>query len=324
MFPALPLCLRNELHWTASVTAKIQTLKAADGPDQGWDLGAIVEELRLSREFSNNIRHRGLVRELPSRAAVVRILDDLCAALFPTHFGRTILTDESIDYFVGSSLERALTALCEQIRRGLQFDADASIVDLGEEAGEITRAFAHALPPVRALLVSDLRAALRGDPAATSIAEILLCYRGATAIIHHRLAHVLHRLGASLVARLTADIAHAATGIDIHPGAKIGESFFIDHGTGVVIGETAIIGSNVRIYQAVTLGAKRFPEAADGTLVKGASRHPIIEDNVVIYAGATVLGRITVGRDSVIGGNVWLTHSIPAGSIITQAQAQNG
>jgi serine O-acetyltransferase len=307
------------------VTAQIQTLKPTGAPEQSWDLDAIVEELRLSREVADNIRHRGEVRELPSRAAVAGLLDDLAAALFPTHYGRTVLTDESIDYFVGSSLERALTSLTEQVRRGLHFtaEADAPVGDPEAEALEIIRCLAHRLPALRALLVSDFRAALRGDPAATSIAEILLCYRGATAIVHHRLAHALHRLGARLVARLIADIAHSATGIDIHPGAEIGESFFIDHGTGVVIGETAIIGGHVRLYQAVTLGAKRFPAAADGSLLKGAPRHPIIEDNVVIYAGATILGRITVGRGSVIGGNVWLTHSVPPGSIITQAEAQN-
>lgn len=307
------------------MTAHIKTLTTAQAPDQLWDLKPIVEELRQSREVSYNIRHKGLVRELPSRDTVERILDDLVIALFPTHFGRTILTDESIDYFVGSHLDRALNDLREQVRRGLNFTAEteAPIGDLQEKAGEITRLFAHSLPAIRALLVSDFKAALRGDPAATSIAEILLCYRGATAIIHHRLAHALDRLGARLVARLIADIAHSSTGIDIHPSARIGESFFIDHGTGVVIGETAIIGSNVRLYQAVTLGAKRFPAAADGSLLKGAPRHPIIEDNVVVYAGATILGRITVGRDSVIGGNVWLTHSVPEGSIITQAQARN-
>jgi serine O-acetyltransferase len=307
------------------VKTQLQTLMAQDLPEHLWDLDAIVGELRLSREVTDNIRHRGAIRELPSRAAVTRILDDLAAALFPTHYGRTVLTDESIDYFVGSSLDRALTGLKEQIRRGLHFtaEAEAPVADPEEKALAITRLFAHRLPALRALLVSDFRAALRGDPAATSIAEILLCYRGVTAIIHHRLAHALDRLGAGLVARLIADIAHSATGIDIHPAAEIGESFFIDHGTGVVIGETAIIGSHVRLYQAVTLGAKRFPAAADGSLLKGAPRHPIIEDNVVIYAGATILGRITVGRDSAIGGNVWLTHSVPAGSIITQAQARN-
>jgi len=279
------------------VTAQIQTLKPAGAAEQSWDLDAIVEGLRLSREVADNIRHRGEVRELPSRAAVAGILDDLAAALFPTHYGRTVLTDESIDYFVGSSIERALTSLKEQVRRGLHFtaEADAPLDDPEAKALEIIRRFAHRLPALRALLVSDFRAALRGDPAATSIAEILLCYRGATAIIHHRLAHALHRLGARLVARLIADIAHSATGIDIHPGAEIGESFFIDHGTGGVIGETAIIGSHVRLYQAVTLGAKRFPAAADGSLLKGAPRHPIIEDNVVIYAAPPYWGALPWG-----------------------------
>jgi len=307
------------------MTAMAQALTATETPTDEWDLTGIVEELRLSREIANNIRHRGVVRELPSRDVMARFLEDITAVLFPTHFGRTTLSNDSIDYFVGNSLARALTHLQDQLRRGLQFapEAHEPAGDPKEKAREITRAFAQELPAVRALLVSDLKAALSGDPAATSIAEILLCYRGITAIIHHRLAHALHRLGASLIARLIADIAHAGTGIDIHPGAEIGESFFIDHGTGVVIGETAIIGKKVRIYQAVTLGAKRFPTSADGTLVKGVPRHPIIEDNVVIYAGATILGRVTVGRDSVIGGNVWLTHSVPPGSLITQAQAQN-
>ena len=148
---------------------------------------------------------------------------------------------------------------------------------------------------------------------------MLVCYPGITAIIHHRLAHILYELGAPLVARIISEIAHSATGIDIHPGARIGESFFIDHGTGVVIGETAVIGKHVRVYQAVTLGAKRFEKDSSGLLVKGAARHPIVEDNVVIYAGATILGRITIGKNSTIGGNVWLTHSVPSGSSITQA-----
>ncbi len=302
-----------------------QALTATETPTDDWDLTGIVDELRQSREIANNIRHRGIVRELPSRDVMARFLEDITAVLFPTHFGRTTLSDDNIDYFVGNSLARALTHLQDQLRRGLQFapEAHGPVGDPKEKAREITQRFAQELPAVRALLVSDLKAALSGDPAATSIAEILLCYRGITAIIHHRLAHALHRLGASLIARLIADIAHAGTGIDIHPAAEIGESFFIDHGTGVVIGETAIIGKRVRIYQAVTLGAKRFPTGADGSLVKGVPRHPIIEDNVVIYAGATILGRVTVGRDSVIGGNVWLTHSVPAGSLITQAQAQN-
>ena len=294
--------------------------------ERGWDLASVVEALRVSREVINKVRHRGSVRELPSRAVLVDVVADLAAVLFPTHYGRSDLSAESIDYFVGNTLNSALTALAEQVRRGLLLDDrhDGIAADCEARAAEIARTFAARLPVIRALLVSDLLAAYHGDPAASSMAEILLCYPGMTAIIHHRLAHALHRLGAPVVARLIAGIAHAATGIDIHPGADIGGSFFIDHGTGVVIGETAVIGDNVRLYQAVTLGAKRFPVDDNGVLIKGGARHPIIEDNVVIYAGATVLGRITVGRDSVIGGNVWLTHSVPPGSNVTQAQVRQG
>jgi serine O-acetyltransferase len=143
------------------------------------------------------------------------------------------------------------------------------------------------------------------------------------AITHHRLAHELHLLGVPLIARMIAEIAHSATGVDIHPGARIGPSFFIDHGTGVVIGETAIIGRHVRLYHGVTLGAKRFPVDDSGSLVKGIARHPVVEDDVVIYAGATILGRVTIGRGSTIGGNVWLTRSVPPGSNITQAQVRS-
>ena len=176
---------------------------------------------------------------------------------------------------------------------------------------------------MRGLLISDLRAAFVGDPAARNFPEILIGYPGMTAIIHHRLAHLLHRLDARLVARLMAEIAHARTGIDIHPGATIGSGFFIDHGTGVVIGETAVIGDNVRIYQAVTLGARHFPTDDEGSVIKGDARHPIVEDDVVIYAGATILGRITIGHGSTIGGNVWLTKDVPPNSVVTQATARN-
>lgn len=255
-----------------------------------------------------------------------QVVQGISAALFPTHYGRPDLNDESIDYFVGNTLHTALTSLAEQVRRGLLFNLETNVDDEGElthGAQTLTRQFAEQLPEIRALLVSDLQAAFHGDPAATSAAEILLCYPGITAIMHHRLAHALFQLGAPLLARLIADIAHSRTGIDIHPGAHIGPSFFIDHGTGVVIGETTVIGSGVRLYQAVTLGAKRFPTDEDGHLIKGHERHPIVEDDVVIYAGATVLGRITIGKGSTIGGNVWLTHSVPPHSNITQALNRN-
>ncbi|HMU65131.1 MAG TPA: serine O-acetyltransferase, partial [Nitrosomonas sp.] len=166
----------------------------------------------------------------------------------------------------------------------------------------------------------DIVAAYEGDPAARSVDEVLACYPGIMAIAYYRLAHELNLLGVPLIARMISEIAHSQTGIEIHPGAQIGPRFFIDHGTGVVIGETAIIGQNVRLYQAVTLGAKRFPVDEKGALVKGIARHPIVEDDVVIYAGATILGRITIGKGSTIGGNVWLTRSVPPGSNVTQAQ----
>ncbi len=303
-----------------------------DGPLPDWNLGSVVSALRKSREITHNVRHKGRVRELPSRDALGQIVQGLSAALFPTHYGRPDLTDESIDYFVGYTLHDTLTVLAEQVRRGLLFDASvAGDTDddqaqaqadsaLPQKAGEITREFASQLPEIRALLVSDLQSAYQGDPAATSISEILLSYPGMTAIISHRIAHALYKLGAPLLARLIADIAHGSTGIDIHPGAQIGPSFFIDHGTGVVIGETTVIGERVRLYQAVTLGAKRFPTDENGALLKGHARHPVLEDDVVIYAGATVLGRITIGKGSTIGGNVWLTNSVPPGSNVTQAQ----
>jgi len=288
-----------------------------------WQLGPIIEALRNSRENTHNIRHQGRVRELPSREVLKQVIEGISAALFPTHYGRPDLNDESIDYFVGDTLNVALDRLVEQVRRALRFSPEfdeLSELELAEQARAITRTFAASLPEIRALLVSDVQAALAGDPAASSVAEIMLCYPGTIAVLYHRLAHCLHRLGVPFLARLGADIAHTLTGIDIHPAARIGPSFFIDHGTGVVIGETAIIGRHVRLYQAVTLGARRFPTDENGALVKGAPRHPIVEDDVVIYAGATILGRITVGAGSTIGGNVWLTTSVPAGSNVTQAQ----
>ncbi len=287
------------------------------------NLDQIVVELRTSREITHNIRHQGRIHELPSRNRLLRVVEGLCAALFPTHYGRADLNETNIDYFVRHTLNQTLPLVRDQVRRGLVFSShssEAGRLSLDRRAEEITDAFTEQLPSIRAVLFSDLQAAYQGDPAATSVSEILLCYPGMTAVIYYRIAHVLYGLGAPLVARLISDIAHSSTGIDIHPAAEIGGHFFIDHGTGVVIGETTVIGRRVRLYQAVTLGAKRFTEDENGALVKGESRHPIVEDDVVIYAGATILGRITIGRGSIIGGNVWLTQSVPAGSEVVQAQ----
>jgi serine O-acetyltransferase len=306
----------------AEIFMNTKIRQAADAQPE-WDLKTVIDELRESRETSHKIRHQGNIRELPSRAALIEVLDGLSAVLFPTHYGKTKLSDESIDYFVGNTLHATIGILIEQVRRSLLFTSDNFTLgdaSLQHKAMQITRDFIATLPSIRAVLVSDLQAAFHGDPAATSISEVLLCYRGTTAVIYHRLAHELYRLGSPFLARMIADIAHSQTGIDIHPAAQIGDSFFIDHGTGVVIGETCIIGRGVRLYQAVTLGAKRFPADENGVLIKGHARHPVVEDDVVIYAGATILGRITIGKGSTIGGNVWLTQSVPAGSTVSQAQ----
>jgi serine O-acetyltransferase len=296
----------------------------AVGPGSRWQLDRLVAELRVSREHTHSIRHDGEARRAPSREALEAILDGLVEALFPRHYGQSDLDSENIDYFVGNKLSIALDSLSAQIHRAALFIGDE--LEPGferDEAIELTRLFASQLPSVRGVLVSDLRAAFVGDPAARNFPEILIGYPGMTAIVHHRLAHLLYRLGARLVARLMAEIAHARTGIDIHPGANVGAGFFIDHGTGVVIGETAIIGNNVRIYQAVTLGARHFPTDDEGNIIKGDARHPIVEDDVVIYAGATILGRITIGRGSTVGGNVWLTKDVPPNSVVTQASVRN-
>lgn len=290
-------------------------------------VGKIVAELRALRTASQKSRYRnGVLPALPSREETRAIVAGLVSTLYPRHFGPPELTPNSVDGFLTYVLDKTLRSLEEQIRRELKLNAHASetpTIDDAARATEITAAFAQSVPKVRALLDSDIRAAFKGDPAARTHDEIIFCYPGVAAVIRHRLAHQLYVLGAPMLARIIAEIAHSETGIDIHPGAEVDESFFIDHGTGVVIGETARIGKHVRLYQAVTLGAKRFETDEAGALIKGKARHPVLEDDVVVYAGATILGRITIGRGSSIGGNVWLTQSVPPGSNITQAKARS-
>lgn len=293
-----------------------------------WNIDAVVAGLRAARDRWRTAQQRNREggREFPSPDAVRGILEKLRGALFPMRLGPPELRQDGEDFYVGHTLDAALNGLLDQLRLELGFTArreggDTSSVEA--RAVAIVHAFAAALPAIRSVLDTDVIAAYNGDPAARSVDEVLLCYPGVLAMIHHRLAHQLHRLGAPLLARIVAEIAHSETGIDIHPGATIGNGFFIDHGTGVVIGETAVIGERVRLYQAVTLGAKRFETDESGSLLKGQPRHPIVEDDVVIYAGATILGRVTIGRGSSIGGNVWLTRSVPPGSQITQAQSEH-
>lgn len=293
-----------------------------------WNLDPVVAGLRAARERWRSAHRREREsggREFPSREALESVVHDLCGVLFPMRLGPPELRQESEDYYVGHTLDSALNSLHSQVLLELS-DAVRHSGRGGEDvavrAVRVVREFAADLPGIRGQLDADVDAAFRGDPAAHSVDEVVLCYPGVLAVIHHRLAHRLYRLGVPLVARIISEIAHGRTGIDIHPGAQIGEGFFIDHGTGVVIGETAVIGRNVRLYQAVTLGAKRFPVDDQGSLQKGLPRHPVLEDDVVIYAGATVLGRILIGRGSTVGGNVWLTHSLPPGSHVTQADSQ--
>ncbi len=287
------------------------------------DVDSIVAELRAQRLASLESRNRhDRPPRLPSRRILASVAEGLSAAMFPNRLGSSELADEGVDHYVGHTLNMTLRELMVQIQHELHYNSGLEALSDEDRAQSIaiTQSFAKCLPEIRRLLESDIKAAYEGDPAARNVDEVLVCYPGIMAIMHYRLAHVLHGLGVPLIARMISEIAHSATGIEIHPGAQIGGSFFIDHGTGVVIGETAIIGQNVRLYQAVTLGAKRFPVDENGALVKGNLRHPIVEDDVVIYAGATILGRITIGRGSTIGGNVWLTRSVPPGSNISQAQ----
>ncbi len=295
-----------------------------------WNLGKIVSDLRtfrIQRNRSNNyLKNESNIRRFPSKQNLIYLIKKFCIALFPMQFGSVNLREEIEDFYIGNTISIALNGLLKQILLELQYSSQnqfKSFSKLKKHAIEMVQQFGTELPKIREILELDIIAAYQGDPAAINADEILLCYPGVKALIYHRIAHILYELGIFMLARIIAEIAHSETGIDIHPGAKIGHSFFIDHGTGVVIGETSIIGNRVRLYQMVTLGAKYFPIGQNGELKKGLLRHPIIEDDVIIYAGSTILGRITIGKGSIVGGNVWLTYSIPPGSKITQNKAIN-
>jgi len=261
-------------------------------------------------------------RLLPSRDQVIEAAEALRSVLFPGYFGISELTENNMRFHVGAALDRILLVLLEQIKRGLCFVCDHHGFECPaclEKAERITTEFVQRLPRIQHILATDVHAAYYGDPAAKSTDETIFCYPGILAVTYYRLAHELYCLEVPLIPRMITERAHSLTGIDMHPGAKIGEEFFIDHGTGVVIGETCIIGQRVRIYQGVTLGAKSFPLDESGKPIKGIPRHPIVEDDVVIYSGATVLGRVTIGRESTIGANVWITQDVPPRSVVTHS-----
>jgi len=257
---------------------------------------------------------------LPVQGEILKILDLLFEVLFPGYTGKRTVTKSNISFIVGDILCRVYTDLCEQVERSYQYQCrikKCDGCDCRTMAENVTQHLLAQLPKIRELLKGDVGAAFDGDPAAKSYEEIVISYPCITAIATYRIAHELYLKQVPLIPRIITECAHAKTGIDIHPGAKIGKNFFIDHGTGVVVGETTVIGNNVKIYQGATLGALSFPKDERGKIIKGGKRHPTIEDNVTIYAEATILGDVVIGKNAVIGGNVWIKESVPAGVTVT-------
>jgi len=276
-------------------------------------LDEIVEQMCTPTSL-DKVWHRTVHEApMPSLSLLREIMDRVRVAIFPGYFGESIVRKDSMRYHLAANLDSIYHLLSDQIRRGACF-ACVDGVDKcplrEEDAANIAMNFMKRLPEMRRLLSSDAKAAYQGDPAAISAGETIFCYPSLYAMIHHRIAHELYNLKVPIIPRIISEMAHSHTGIDIHPGANISEDFFIDHGTGVVIGETCIIGKGCRLYQGVTLGALSFPKDKGGTVIKGNDRHPILEDNVTVYAGTTILGRIRVGKGTVIGGNVWLTEDV--------------
>jgi hypothetical protein len=286
-------------------------------------------------ELSENSSLKGLFHEhrdgdpLPSGKVLHEIIELCRSILFPGFYGKSTVNSHTITYHIGVNVERLYGLLTEQILAGLCFaiDGEAEDAPVSERSGgdanrgraeELASCFVKRLPALRALLATDVEAAYNGDPAAESYGEIISCYPIIKALVNYRIAHELLLLGVPLIPRIITEMAHSETGIDIHPGATIGHHFTIDHGTGVVIGATCIIGNNVKLYQGVTLGAKSFPLDESGNPIKGIARHPILEDDVIVYANSTILGRITIGRGATIGGNIWVTDDVPPGARLVQ------
>lgn len=289
--------------------------------DLNHTLGAAIGEL------SDVSSMRGMFHEhrdgapLPSGRALGEIVDLCRAILFPGFYGNSNLNSQTLKFHIGVGVERLYQLLSEQIMAGLCFvqDRDEPVCPV-ERAQQLAAEFIERLPDLRRTLATDIEAAYNGDPAATSRGEIISCYPVIKAVSNYRIAHELYLQGVPLIPRIITEMAHSETGIDIHPEARIGHHFTIDHGTGVVIGATCIIGNHVKLYQGVTLGAKSFPLDEQGNPIKGIPRHPILEDNVIVYSNATILGRITIGRGTVIGGNLWVTESTKPGEHLVQAK----
>ncbi len=256
----------------------------------------------------------------PSVPALNEVITLVKTVVFPDFFDRRRNSATVRSYYIGVCVEKIYSILKEEIGKGFHFESCGCTFPEGTTPEGLALQFVEALPEIKRLLFTDVEAMFHNDPAVDNMGEVILCYPVVQAMVHYRVAHALLKSGIPVIPRILTELAHSATGIDIHPGAEIGEHFAIDHGTGVVIGETSIIGNNVTLYQGVTLGAKNFSLDSDGHPVN-IPRHPIIEDNVTIYSNSSILGRITVGHDSIIGGNVWLTYSVPPGSRILQRKA---
>ena len=259
---------------------------------------------------------------LPSIQRLGKVIELVREIIFPGYFGNTTLRTGTIEHYLGVYIDELYDVLSGEILAGMCFECtDAHEAKVAKHTGNAQQAalnFIEYLPEIRRKLATDVEATFLNDPAAKNIGEVIFSYPGIRAILNYRVAHKLLELEVPLIPRFISEMAHSETGVDIHPKAQIGECFTIDHGTGVVIGSTAILGNNIKIYQGVTLGAKSFPLDKDGNPIKGIPRHPVLEDNVVIYAGATILGRVTIGKGSVIGGNVWVTTDLPPNSRVVQ------
>ncbi len=277
------------------------------------------------RKSYEQVYHRPrLNEEMISIDAIEKIVEMIKEILFPGYFGNTAIRTDTIKFHIGINVDKLYKLLSEQIKRGYCFSCEHDNCEDCEkckfESEPVALQFLQKLPEIREKLAKDIQAIYLYDPAAKGYGEIIFAYPSIKALTNYRVAHELMILGVPIIPRIISEMAHSDTGIDIHPGAQIGEYFIIDHGTGVVIGETCIIGNNVRIYQGVTLGARSFKLDKEGNPVKGVPRHPILEDDVIIYSGATILGRITIGHGSTIGGNVWLTQDLPPNSKVVQGK----
>lgn len=295
--------------------------KAEEMSSKKWAqvLTQTVDRLSERESLEGLCHNHRLECPMPSADALQEIVDLARAILFPGYYGNSSVNPQTMRYHIGVAVERLHQVLARQVLAGLCFGLPdegaeghqaADMAALARQAEETATRLIGRLPDIRRTLGTDVEAAYNGDPAADSFAEIISCYPVIKALTNYRIAHELHLLGVPLIPRMMTEMAHSETGIDIHPAASIGHHFTIDHGTGVVIGATCVIGNNVKLYQGVTLGAKSFPLDQDGNPIKGIPRHPLLEDDVVVYSNATILGRITIGRGSIVGANVWVTRDM--------------